>query len=246
MRIKIHEKGFLSLCATPPQILIFASVVQWLWHSAANPKAAGSTPVAAVAFWWRRNARDPCTARCPCTLGKIRWSKFPEPSTASCRVIISWFRHVKSQILLLSAASQRTLSALAKAAFLELPTAQCPWRDFTHFTWHTFVNADNLSVVRNGVAILHVGRRMPAPLLKRSYCFVESANRNGRLDFFERVLAMVSTVKATDAGPGYLMADADATKRCCCCCFRSFLPTAWTTSKNTLAWKLALVILPCQ
>lgn len=85
------------------------------------------------------------------------------------------------------------------------------------------MNADNLSVVRNGVAILHVGRCMPAPILKRSYCFVESANRNGRLDFFERVLAMVSTVKATDAGPGYIMADADAAKRCCCCLFLFFV-----------------------
>uniref|UniRef100_A0A224YT42 Uncharacterized protein n=1 Tax=Rhipicephalus zambeziensis TaxID=60191 RepID=A0A224YT42_9ACAR len=70
------------------------AVEQWLWCSAADPNAA------AVAFRWRRNGRGPCTVRCQCTLKNTRWSKFPEPSTTACLIIL-WFWHVKPQKLII-------------------------------------------------------------------------------------------------------------------------------------------------
>lgn len=55
-----------------------ANVPQWwlrLWCPAACPKDVGSIPVAAVSFWWRRNARGLYIVRCWCTLKNPRLSK---------------------------------------------------------------------------------------------------------------------------------------------------------------------------
>lgn len=81
------------------------SLVRWLRCSTAGPNLAGSIPATAVAFRWRRNAKDPCTMRCYCTSKNTRWSKFTELSITPFLIIVLLFCHLKPQILSLSLAA---------------------------------------------------------------------------------------------------------------------------------------------
>lgn len=76
-------------------------MVQRSRYPAAYPIVAPSIATVAIAFRCRRNARDPCTVPCQWTLQSPSRSKYPEPSTKACLIIISRIWHVKPQQWLL-------------------------------------------------------------------------------------------------------------------------------------------------
>lgn len=88
-------------------------------YPTACPKDAASIPAVAVAFRCRRNAIE---ARVLCLVSARyrgpRWSKYSEPSTEACLIVISQFWHVKPQKRLLYCLT-RKLSCFAGLRVLE-------------------------------------------------------------------------------------------------------------------------------
>lgn len=79
-----------------------------------------------------------------------------------------------------------------KGSVLKLLTAQCRCDECTHFFLYlTHIDHERWQLICGEEWRSHFacGRCVLATPFKRSYCFIESANRNESLDFFERVLA---------------------------------------------------------
>lgn len=60
-----------------------ATVVQCMWHSAANPKVTGSNRGRGGSISMKAQYLGPYTVRCQCTLTIPRWSKYSEPFTTA-------------------------------------------------------------------------------------------------------------------------------------------------------------------